>query len=426
MKIAIVGAGFTGLSAAYKLASKGHEVSVFESESGPGGLAGGFSVKGWDWQLEKHYHHLFVNDNAIIDLAREIGHRIIFTRPKTSVYLENAVYQLDSPLSLLLFPHLPLSSRLRTGIGLLYLKTTNNWKLLERFTSGEFILRVMGKDSWNVLWKPLFQGKFGDYYKKIPASWFWARIKKRTTSLGYPEGGFVNLSESIEQKIKSFGGKVYYKSLVEKIKRTKMLELTLSNGEWKAFDRVICTLPTQAFVRITEGLPKLYVNNMSRLSGLGAITTVLLMKKKFFQDGTYWLNINDRKLSFLALVEHTNLVDSKKYAGNHLLYIGNYLPTTHPLFQKSDLEVLETYIYDLGKVNPNFDRSWIKKFFVFRSSFAQPIYPTNYSSKIPGFVTPIDGLFLANIQQVYPWDRGTNYAVELGLKVADLAINHGK
>jgi hypothetical protein len=40
---------------------------------------------------------------------------------------------------------------------------------------------------------------------------------------------------------------------------------------------------------------------------------------------------------------------------------------------------------------------------------------------IPSFKTPLKNVFLANMEQVYPWDRGTNYAVELGQKIARIA-----
>ena len=62
MKIGIIGAGFTGLSAAYYLQKKGHSVTLFEKESYPGGLAIGFKEKEWNWTLEKHYHHSFTNE----------------------------------------------------------------------------------------------------------------------------------------------------------------------------------------------------------------------------------------------------------------------------------------------------------------------------------------------------------------------------
>ena len=77
MKIAIVGAGFTGLSASFELLKKGHEVFIFEKDSGPGGLAVGFRIKEWGWSLEKHYHHWFSNDYEVVNLAREINYKIL-------------------------------------------------------------------------------------------------------------------------------------------------------------------------------------------------------------------------------------------------------------------------------------------------------------------------------------------------------------
>jgi hypothetical protein len=76
----------------------------------------------------------------------------------------------------------------------------------------------------------------------------------------------------------------------------------------------------------------------------------------------------------------------------------------------------------LKKINPMFSFSWVKKSWVWQAPFAQPIVTTNYSRNIPSLITPLPGIYLANIQQVYPWDRGTNYAVELGSKVADRIV----
>ena len=194
MKIGIIGAGFTGISAAYRLSKAGENVSLFESEPNPGGLASGFSAKGWEWALEEHYHHWFTSDWSVRNLATEIGHQVNFYRPKTSVLIKDGMFQLDSPFSLLKFPYLPLLDRIRTGAVLAYLKVTPFWKMLEGITAESFLKKTMGGNSWETLWKPLFVGKFGNYAPSIPASWFWARIKKRSASLGYPEGGFGSFS----------------------------------------------------------------------------------------------------------------------------------------------------------------------------------------------------------------------------------------
>ncbi|HEX8991500.1 MAG TPA: FAD-dependent oxidoreductase, partial [Anaerolineales bacterium] len=62
MKIAIIGAGFGGLAAAYDLRKAGHEVTIFESADYVGGLASGFKEPHWDWWVEKFYHHWFQTD----------------------------------------------------------------------------------------------------------------------------------------------------------------------------------------------------------------------------------------------------------------------------------------------------------------------------------------------------------------------------
>jgi protoporphyrinogen oxidase len=389
MKVGIIGAGFTGLAAGFRLAKAGHQVVIFEKENKPGGLASDFKDELWKWSLEKHYHHWFTSDWAIRNLAKEIGYKVVFERPKTSVFVGGESFQFDSVLSLLSFSHLSFFDRLRTGAVLFFLKAIPFWKSLEKITAKKFLIVTMGTKSWELLWKPLFVGKFGKYTEKIPASWFWARIKKRSFSLGYPVGGFGSFAESLAREIVKSKGKIFYRTSVSGISKK-----------------------AEKFIITTQEA------NITSLEGFGALSLVLALKEKFFVDGTYWLNINEEKMPFLALVEHTNFMDRKKYAGDNILYVGNYLPPTHSYFRKTQKQLLEEFTPFLRKVNPNFEKSWVRKVWAFKVSFAQPIVSLHYSKKVLPLETPIDGLYLANIQQVYPWDRGTNYAVELGEKVS--------
>ncbi len=406
MKIGIIGAGFTGLTAAYELSKMGHSVEVCEKDVLPGGLAGGFKDKKWTWELEKHYHHLFVSDTSIRKLAAAIGHPIIFFRPQTSTLVNSTITQLDSPISLLKFKHLPLIDRLRTALGLALLRFNPFWQPLESITAEKFINFFMGVKSWEVLWRPLFKGKFGENASEISASWFWSRIYKRSASLGYPKGGFLSLAKSIEKAAKSYGAKFIYNSTIDDI--TKFA---------KKYDRVICTLPTPAFSRIS-GI------KYPLLKGLGAINVVISLKHQLLSDHSYWLNINDPGYPFLALVEHTNYMDPKLYNNDHVVYLGNYLDPKHRYFSMTAEQILAEFKPYLLKINPSFKSSWVKHVWAWKSEFAQPIMTTGYSKLIPEIKTSLPNVYLANIQQVYPWDRGTNYAVELGIKVALLCINN--
>ena len=419
--IGVIGAGFTGLSVGWELVKDGYEVSIFEEGKEAGGLAIGFENRGWKWSLEKHYHHLFLTDKYIRRLASEVNHKILIKRPKTSTLIGGKISQIDSALKLLAFHHLSLFSRVRTGFILLVLKTIPFLKQLERVSTEKFLRRTMGDESWKVLWGPLMTKKFGGYSKLIPASWFWARVKTRTAKLAYPSKGFLELAKTIVKKIEKKGGKFFFGSRVLEVKKIKdKFKVTDSHGRVFLFDKIICTLPTHIFTNVTKGLPKSYLKKIKSLKGLGAINLVLALDRSLLTDGTYWLNVNEKDFPFLCIVEHTNFMSKKNYKGNTIVYVGNYLERNHKYFEMTSSQLLNEYIEHIKRVIPEFKKNWIKKSWAFKAPFAQPIITRNYSKTILPLKTPIDGLYLANIQQVYPWDRGTNYAVGLGVEVFKL------
>ena len=425
MKICVIGAGFTGLAAAYYLQKKGHVVTVIEKDKLPGGLAIGYKERGWDWTLEQHYHHWFTNDRSVLELANEINHKVIIKRPKTSSFVEGNIYQLDSPVSLLKFPKIPIIDRFRTGIALALLKYNPLWKPLENYRAVPYLKKFMGEKSYRTIWEPLMVNKLGSYASSVSLAWFWARIYKRTPSLAYPEGGFLNFANHLEKELLKNNAVIHHETEVLGINAKKTPHITFQRNnktQEEVFDKIIVTVPTPLFIKIAPTLPKKYVNSLTRLKGIGAINLVLRLSKQFMKDGTYWLNMCDIKSPILAVVEHTNFMNSKSYDGEHLLYVGNYNPTTDRKFSMDENELLGLYHPYLDKISPGYKKTIIGKK-VFKAFFAQPIIPPHYSRQIPSFSTPLKDVYLANIQQVYPWDRGTNYAVELGKKISDYIEN---
>jgi protoporphyrinogen oxidase len=419
MKIAIIGAGFTGLSAGLELLKEGHGVTIFEKDSLPGGLAMGFKNVKWQWSLEKDYHHWFTNDDKVLSLAKEINYPVIIKRPETAVYVNSKFYKLDSPLDVLKFPELNIFQRLRMGLALGLLKYNPFWKLLEKYKASEMLPKLMGEKPYKLLWEPLIIKKFGPYARDISLAWFWARITKRTPSLAYPEGGFLHFANALVHEIQKKGGKVEFNHEVKNISGQKDGLVKIDN---LIFDKAIVTLPAFLFTKITPQLPADYKQKLSKLKGIAAVNLVLRLKKPFFPNSTYWLNICDLKLPVTAIVEHTNIVDKKYYNSEHLLYLGNYVPQDHPFMRMGKDKLLKVYDPLLIKINKDY-KSQIIDFDHFSDFFAQPIIPANYSKIVPSMNTPLKNVYLANMQQVYPWDRGTNYAVEMGEKVADLILN---
>lgn len=418
MKIAIIGAGFTGLSAGLKLQKAGHQVTIFEENSSPGGLTIGFKDPKWQWALERHYHHCFTNDDRILNLANKIGQPILIKRPETSVYVNDKFYKLDSPLDILKFPKLKLLQRLRMGLALALLKYNPFWKFLERHKVSYILPKMMGEKPYKLIWEPLILKKFGPFAKDTSLAWFWARIVKRTPSLAYFHGGFQEFSNKIVTEIKKRGGKILFNVKVKMIDAQKDGTIKIND---QIYDKVIVTLSSPLFAQIAPQLPTDYKKKLLNLRCLSAINLVLRLKKSFFQDKTYWLNICDTRYPLTGIVEHTNFMDKKYYNNENLVYLLNYVPQNHRFMRMSENELLKIYDPLLTRINKNY-KSEIIDINLFTVPFAQPIVPINYSKLIPSFKTPLKNLYLANIQQVYPWDRGTNYAVELGEKIADIIL----
>jgi len=420
MKIAIIGAGFTGLAAAYYLSLDGHRVSVFEKDEKPGGLAIGYQEKEWEWSLEHHYHHWFTNDNSILDLAREIHHNVLIPRPKTSVYVKNTMYQMDSPLKLLQFPLLSVMDRFRMAATLGMLRYNPFWKPLEKVHATSFLPAAMGKKSYQMIWEPQLKNKFGTYVDEMSLAWFWARIKKRTSNLAYPEGGFLTFALHLKDVIKKLGGSIYFSHELLEIKSEQVTTIKIKSNDSiqeQEFDKIIVTLPSAFFLKTAPQLPESYKNSIIKRKSLGATNLVLRLNQQFLIDNTYWLSICDTNSPIMAIVEHTNFMDKKHYNNEHIVYLGNYVSIDHPYFSMDEKSMFKTFEPFLQKIHPGFEKSLISMR-LFKAPFAQPIIPTNYSKRIPHFETPLKNVYLSNIEQVYPWDRGTNYAVELGKKAA--------
>ncbi len=428
MKIAIIGAGYGGMAAAYDLRKAGHDVTIFESAEYVGGLASGFKEPHWDWSVEKFYHHWFQSDSHMLGLIRELGleDKVLFPRPLTVMYDRGKFYPFDSILKALLFPGLGWGlDKIRFGFVGLFLRLTNNWRALEQVTADEWMLKWAGRNVYEKMWKPLLIGKFGPFYKDVNMAWMWARIKARTTRLGTFEGGFQKFADLFAEKLRAMGVEIRLGTQVKFIKREQD-KLSIAAGTVESFDRVLVTTSPNLMAKLCPDLPENYLKGLLDLKSMGAVVMILSLKHQLSEDGYYWFNLpKEAGFPMLALVEHTNYVSPDHFGGDRIVYAGDYLELGHAYFSLSDEQLLEIYIDAFQKINPKFTREWVNKMWVFKTNYAQPVPLLNHSVNIPDVQTPIEGLYFASMSQVYPWDRGTNFAVEIGRRAAKL-IQAGK
>jgi protoporphyrinogen oxidase len=425
MKIAIIGAGYSGMVAAYDLKKAGHDVTIFESADYVGGLASGFKESHWDWSVEKYYHHWFQSDSEMLGLIRELGweEKVRFPRPFTVMLYKNKWYPFDSIINALRFPGLGFGlNKIRFGFVGLFLRLTNDWRALEKVTADEWMLKYAGKQVYEQMWKPLLIGKFGPYYKDVNMAWMWARIKARSTRLGTFEGGFQKFADLFAEKLRGMGVEIKLKAQIKSIKQDHASGGLSVDGE--SFDKVLVTTSPNLMARLCPDLPENYLKGLLDLKSMGAVVMTLALKHSLSKDGYYWFNVpKDEGYPFLALVEHTNFVPKENFGGDHIVYAGDYLELGHEYFSMSDDALLERFIPAFQKFNPQFSRDWVKKIWVHKTNYAQPVPLVNHSRNIPEIQTPIQGLYFASMSQVYPWDRGTNFAVQIGRKAAKMMLD---
>lgn len=424
MRIAIIGAGFGGLAAAYDLRRAGHEVCIYESADFVGGLASGFKEPHWDWWVEKFYHHWFASDKHILDLIGELGweDQVIFRRPYTVLLHRGKWYPFDSIPRALLFPGLGFGlNKVRFGLVGLFLRLTNNWQVLERYTADEWMRRWAGASVYEKMWEPLLIGKFGPHYKEVNMAWMWARLKARTTRLGTFEGGFQRFADLLADRLRGMGVSIRLGTRVSSIERLPAGGLRVEAQEAETYDQVLVTISPKAMARLCPQLPEPYLKGLLGLKSMGAVVMVLSLKQQLSREGYYWFNLpKEAGYPFLALVEHTNFISPEKFGGDHIVYAGDYLEEGHEYFSLSEQALLERFAPALKRFNAAFSLEWVKKTWVFKTPYAQPVPLMNHSRHLPSIQTPIRGLYFASMSQVYPWDRGTNFAVEIGRRAARL------
>jgi protoporphyrinogen oxidase len=322
-------------------------------------------------------------------------------------------------------------NKIRFGLVGIYLRLTNNWRKLEKTTADAWIRKWAGSKVYEQMWKPLLIGKFGTYYKDVNMAWFWARLHARTTRLGTYQGGFQAFADDFADKLCHLGVEIKLNNRVDRITIDDQDRLQVrfrsdhpdNQIQHHQFDQVLSTTSPGLMAKLAPDLPSEYLEGLLNLKSMGAVVMTLSLKNPISDKGYYWFNIpKDAGYPFLAVVEHTNFVCAEHFGGDHILYCGDYLVPDHEYFNLDDDVLLGRFIPGIQRINPDFDPGWVKKYWVHRTKYAQPVPLVNHSRNIPTIRTPVQGLYFASMSQVYPWDRGTNFAVEIGRRAANLMI----
>ena len=425
-QIAVIGGGFCGLAAAYELGRRGARAIVLERDDDIGGLAGSFKAGGT--RLEKFYHHWFTNDAHIIGLIEELGKsdQIIVRPTRTGAYYAHQFFRLSTPGDLLGFSPLPFRDRLRLGALTLRARWVRDWRRLEDRSAADWLREMSGERAYRVVWEPLLRGKFGDLAEEVAAVWIWNKLKLRGGSRGkggaerlaYYRGGFAALAETLAATIRAQGGAIRtgVPATGLRVEDGRVTGVRTPDETLPA-DAVIATPALPIIAELTrDSAPEDYGRTLRRVRYLANVCVVLELDRSL--SDIYWLNVNDPGFPFVAVIEHTNFEPASSYAGRRIVYLSRYLPETDPFYQLSDQETVAFTLKHLRRMFPALTDEWVLAAHVWRAPYAQPVVTRGYRQSLPAAQGPLKNLRLATMAQIYPEDRGTNYAVRQGREAA--------
>ncbi len=449
MRVAVVGAGVTGLVVAHRLSEAGHACDVYERWPGLGGQAATLDV-GDGVLLERYYHHLFTSDRHIVALYEELEmpEELEWRASSMAMFSEGRSYPFTTPLDLLRFKPLSPVSRVRMGAAAVMLQRRHRKvEPFESLTARAWVERSMGRQAYEKVWGPLLRGKFGDRADDISMAWLWSKLTLRRQIkgdeakqelLGYPRGSWEPLYARLRRTIEDAGGRVLLDRPAARIgwdgdafqltpgapdsfRRGLDPRAFEAAGEPERYDGVVATVPSDVFDALLEDdlagrVGSAYLERVRGAEYQTALCLLLELDRRF--SPFYWTNIADRALPFVGLIEQTNFVEPEHYGGRRFLYVANYLARGQPLLEVGVDELLDVYEPGLQRVNAEFSRDWIRNAWLFKEPAAQPIVTVGYRERIPPLDTGVPGLVLANTTQIYPEDRGTNYSVRLGGEAA--------
>ncbi len=429
-RIAVIGGGLSGLVAADRLAGAGFSTVVFERYPEAGGLVGTFKAGGEP--LECFYHHLFTSDTDYVSFAEEFGleRDLEWLPSKMGFYSRGKLWDFGTPQSLLKFHPLGIPGRLQFVLSTLKLRHQSSWKPLEGRTAASWFRENGYRRALEEVWGPLLFQKYGARWEDVGLVWLWGKIALRTRSrdktglgerLGYLKGSFGRGIQAVLARFQSRGGEFRPARPVRVVSAEGGRFAVEYKGGREFFDIVLSTIAIPELLKIAPDIPLESVHLWRRVAYAHALCPVLLLDRSLSKY--YWTNVGDTSMPFGGVIEHTNFIPRERYGGHHVVYLSNYVLPDDPRWRMRDSELWNLYLQALAKFSPEFSKARIIEQQIFRAEYAQPIIGANYSEILPAIRTGLPGLYSASMAQIYPEDRGQNYAIRMGREAAETILD---
>jgi protoporphyrinogen oxidase len=408
MKIGVIGGGLSGLALAQRLASRGHEITVLERDSQPGGLAT-YEDHG-PFVFDRYYHVILPSDNFLLSFIRDLGlsDKLRWETTLTGFFVEESMYSMSNTLEFLKFPPLSLWSKFRLGLTILYCSRINNWRRLENITVEKFLVRHSGRTTYEKMWKPLLLAKLGENYRRVSAVFIWTYIKRMFSArdssaskeqMGHVHGGYKTVFDRLETVIADAGGRIRLNTSVNNIRAVnggQGIEIATDKGT-ERFDKVIFTGPVNILQKVADESLVALEESGHEVEYLGVLCMALVTKRPLTKF--YILNIADQRIPFTGVVGVSNILDDDETAGMHLSYLPKYVLSTDAELRRPEEELQAEFLHGLRIMFPDLEDDDIVSCRIHRAFKVQPLQVLNFSQHIPKSATRHPDFFVHNTAQ---------------------------
>jgi protoporphyrinogen oxidase len=407
VRIGIIGGGFMGMALAYRLARRGHAVTVFERDNQVGGLATHHDYGPFFW--DRFYHCILPSDTHLIRLLHEVGlgDQLRWTRTLTGLYVDERFYSVSSSLEFLRFPLVSLWGKIRLALTVSYCARIRDWQRLERISVEEWLVHTCGRSTYEKLWRPLLLAKLGESYRRVSAVFIWSYIKRlfsardasaKREHLGHVSGGYKAVFARLETLIRSAGGDIRLGVAVKHIDPRPGGGLWVAHDqEREAFDKVIFTSPVNVLQSVTTRELVSVADGRESVEYLGVVCGVLVTRRPLVPY--YIVNIADGRIPFTGVIGMSNLVSPHELAGYHLTYLPKYVLSDDPLLRQTDDQLRRVFSDGLRLMFPGLNADDIQSLHINRAFKVQPLQVLNYSTLVPRVATQHEDFFVLNTAQ---------------------------
>ncbi len=382
-KVIILGAGLTGLSAAWHLQRKGVDCLVFEKEKETGGLCRSKNLAGFTFDYDGHILH-FKHPYSFSLVKSLLGNNLARHKRSAWVYFRDRFIPYPFQANL---HGLPLDALKECLLGFITARTGDCRKDVNFY---DWIMQTFGEGIARHFMVP-YNSKFWTLpLKNLTCEWLdrvvpvpslkelvGGTVADSPKAFGYnavfwypKKGGIGQLQSALARQVKN----IFTGSKVTGIDFKKK-EIKVSSGNKEEFDHLIYTVPLPELSFLSNGLPEQVNSALSKLRW-NSVFNLNLGIEGSRRHNKHWIYYPQRGISFFRVGFFNNFSRGLVPEGSHSLYAEASYSERNPIDKAKMVKRIINDLYSAGILAKD---DFVRAADINDIKYGYPIYDKNYA-----------------------------------------------